>query len=142
MVRPIDNHSVMWLIDLANLGLDGDCRIEADEYLALLAKALALPVQGDINRLKLLMYKAHYEWRQNRWHEAIATLDEAHRVVSEDPVPLFLASEWLVELGDIEGANNYYARAVAISEDLLMDYSFFIESVGKRLVDASSHTKQ
>jgi hypothetical protein len=142
MVRPIDNHSVMWLIDLANLGLDEECRIAPDEYLLLVAKALALPVNGNLNRLKLLMYKAHYEWRQDRWHEAIATLDEAHRVVSEDPVPLFLASEWLIELGDIEGANNYYARAVAISEDSLMDYRYFIESVGKRLADAVAHSEQ
>ncbi|MCI0401857.1 MAG: hypothetical protein L0Y67_03840 [Gammaproteobacteria bacterium] len=133
---PIDNYAVIGLIDLANLGLDGKCEFPPDEYLALLTKALALPIQGKSNRLKLLVYKAHYLWLLKRPNEAIATLDEGHKLVTDDPIPLFLASEWLIELGDTERASAYYARATAVSRNSLMDYTPFMERIGKRIAEA------
>jgi len=111
---PVASHAMTGLIGIANLGLDGKCSFSSRYYLDLLDRALALPINGQ-RAQKLHMYRAHYYHRENQGEEAISALEKAFSALPDTPIPLFLATEWLLEAGELERARAMYQRARAVS---------------------------
>src|SRR5581483_11502228 len=96
LTHALDNYAVSGLIELGREGLDDGCRFDQARYLELTETADKLGVPAGTSRYKLLIFQAHYQWRLRRFEDAMATLLEAYNILPEDPVPLFLMTEWLI----------------------------------------------
>ena len=95
----------------------------------LLAAALQRPMVHIRNRFLLHFYSAHYQWGLGRSDLALASLDAAKRADPGDPMPLFLASEWLNQLGRREEGLQALADGREIAARSGKNYSSIINSV-------------
>ena len=68
---------------------------------------------------------------------ALPALEAAAGTGSENPVPLFLATEWLLDAGQVERAAGFYARALQMAEGSRHDFSGFTGPIGARLATAA-----
>jgi tetratricopeptide (TPR) repeat protein len=127
----IGSHAMTGLIKLANLGLDGKCSFSGDRYLDLLDKALSLPIRGG-RAMKLLMYRAHYLHKAQDLEAALTSLQEASQRHPETPMPLFLATEWLLDAGQTERARQQFQRALQLAAGTREDYSGLSEPIKQR----------
>ncbi len=125
----IRSYEITGLLKLAKAGIVGECKIPPTDFLALLDKALEMPIRYAINRQKLLLYKAHYLYILGDVSAAIQALDESFLASPRNPVALFLATEWLIKEGDMKHARSYFDRARRIANDSLKDYSSYIDSI-------------
>src|SRR5579885_1013827 len=130
LTHALDNYAVSGLIELGREGLDDGCRFDQARYLELTETADKLGVPAGTSRYKLLIFQAHYQWRLRRFEDAMATLLEAYNILPEDPVPLFLMTEWLISLNRMDEARMYYDKAVHVARASHKNYSVFIDSVG------------
>ncbi|CAK0775895.1 protein O-mannosyl-transferase [Gammaproteobacteria bacterium] len=112
--RVVDNYVIVGLIELANLGLDGRCQFAWEPFAGLLRRTADAPRLPAGNRQKLLLYLAHYQWRQNRLDDALQVLQEAHACHPGNPTPLFLSVEWLLGAGQLQAAEALQTRALQI----------------------------
>lgn len=128
------------LMEIGRNGLDAHCDFPGESYLALVDKALQGRFVQNVVRYKLMFYRAHYQWKLKRGDEAVTTLEEAHRLYPQDPMSLFLAAEWLTDLGRPREARNAYERAVKVASAAPLDYSEFIETVGKMVNEGDAHS--
>jgi len=134
---PIESQAVTGLIQLANLGLEQRCRFSSAAYLELLDRALALPVRGS-NAQKLLMYKAHYLHRDGDLEAAVEALEQGYSHRQDNPVPLFLGVEWLLDAGQHERARKQFQRAMTVAHTSGRDYSKFLVSIENRLAQTAN----
>jgi hypothetical protein len=128
----IDLYASEAIINLANLGLDNLCHFNSLDFIGLIDKTLDARASSNLARQKLLMYKAHYLHREKQYLSAVKQLDNAFNEYDINPVPLFLASEWLLDIGDLDSARKYYVNAVMVSESSGKNYSELINQVGSR----------
>jgi tetratricopeptide (TPR) repeat protein len=128
----VNDHAMTGLIRMANLGLDGKCEFSAQLFLDLMDRAASARIQST-QLQKLHLYRAHYLYRQEGLEAALPALEAAFRAVNDNPVPLFLATEWLLDAGQDERARGFYARALQVVQDSRYDYSTFTGSIGRRL---------
>jgi hypothetical protein len=135
---PVDTIASAALINLAISGLDSECRFSHQTFLDMLKQALGNPVVGAYNHDKLMMYKAHYEWSLGQSDSAVETLSSIYRRDDSNPMPLFLATEWLSELGEVSRAREFFERALQASRSSPRNYRSFEESVGAILSEAES----
>ena len=42
-------------------------------------------------------------------------MTKAHEIYEANPVPLYVAADWYIEVGDTENARRHYEKAVTIS---------------------------
>ena len=132
----IGMYEMSGLINLANLGLDGKCTFPPTLYVQLVDKALTLPISHTISKRDLWIYKAHYLHQAHDYDAAIAALDTCYRVVPGDPLPLFLATEWLLDRGNIPKAREYYAAAATAAKKTGMNYSNLTTPIERRLAES------
>ncbi|MSR13135.1 MAG: tetratricopeptide repeat protein [Gammaproteobacteria bacterium] len=125
----LSTYSVSGMVELANLGLDDHCRFQHEQFLELLDGALALPMRLKDNRQKLLLYAAHFEWKLKRFDSAIERLERLRELIPEEPVPLLLMSEWLLEVGDITRGRQSLRHAEHLAAKSRKDYSKTLQSV-------------
>jgi len=133
------NHDIVGLytaeaiIKLANIGLDKKCQFNSDALIQLIVDALASRMPDRLSRQKLFMYKAHYLHKEKRLDDAIHALDDSFHEYNLNPVPLLLASEWLIDSSQYALAKKYYQQAHEITLNSRRDYSVLIEQVKNRL---------
>ncbi len=127
----IASHAMTGLIKIANLGLDEKCSFSGGLYLDLLDKALSLPMRGD-RAMKLLMYRAHFQHRENDLEGALLSLEESYKRQPGTPMPLFLATEWLLDERQVERAREQFQRAMRVAEGSHNDYSSLSEPIKQR----------
>ena len=122
-------YAVTGMVELAKLGLDKDCIFPPQQIIQLLAAAVHRPMIHTRNRFLLHFYSAHYQWELGRSNLALASLDAAKRADPSDPMPLFLASGWLNQLGRRDAGLNALAEGREIAARSGKDYSSIINSV-------------
>lgn len=130
-----DNYATLQLIDLANLGLDKKCTFSAEAFIELLDRIEKLPTLGGANRQLLWMYRAHFLWLTHRQEEALDTL--LNRVFINDtnnPIPLFLACEWMLDTHRVDDAQRTCNRALSVAEQTISNgYDDFAAKAKSRL---------
>lgn len=99
------NYIVKGLIDLANLGLDEKCRFSEEKFIALSDRVLERFNAISSNRQIMMMYKAHFLAKMKNKAEAIDVLTQTFELDQKNPIPLFLACEWLLDI-DAENGNK------------------------------------
>jgi len=114
--RILDMYAINEIRKFSLAGLARECRFSRDRFLALLEEILAYPMVDKFEGHKLFVFKAHYLWQEGRNEEAYDSLEEAARLVPDDPVPLYLAAEWSARTGDIPRAEEYITRAMNRSD--------------------------
>lgn len=128
---PLESHGVTALIELANLGLSGQCQFPSDWYIELLRTVLARPVK-DKDAAKLLLYMAHFYHAESDLVGAIGALEQAFLRKTSWPVPLFLATEWLLDAGQTARARNYFDQAKLAAESHPARFEQFVDDISKR----------
>ena len=143
LTRPLDSYASSGVMEVARAGMDG-CRFDESAFLGLLDVALSKGFPDRKTEYKVLIYKAHYLWRRGESEKAIASLMNTQKMLPDDPVPLFLASEWLISLNEISRAHVVYERAVQIAAQSNTDYSTFVASVGSMFShpEAAAHWRE
>lgn len=132
-----DNLFVMGIVDIANLGLDNDCKFSYPAYLKWLTKIIDHTTSFGSNRQMLMMYKAHYQWRLEQKEPAISTLQQAFLANPINPTPLFLACEWALDENMKATADELCPKAFSVAEKTPYKFDELSEKVRKRL--QSSH---
>ena len=130
LTRTIDIHAYTGLIEIGQTGLDGDCQYDRKRYLQLLNRAEELGVHTAGSRAKLRIYRAHVLWAEGRNDEAIASLERVVAGRPDDPVPLFLATEWRISQRRFAEAESFYRRARQICDRSYKDCSPYVDRVG------------
>lgn len=130
---PVNNYAVTGLIEIANLGLDKYCPISIGGYQIFLKRILELQFSDENDKHKVVLYRAHYLWEQGNKSEAIRLLEKISALLPENPIPLYLASEWSAELDDNEAAREYYNRANKVADETSKDYSIYKDDVMRRI---------
>lgn len=95
---------VMGLVNLANLRLSEKCNFSEEKYIALSNRMLERLNAKNSNRQMIMIYKAHFLAKMKNKAEAIEVLTQTFELDQGNPVPLFLACEWLLDW-DVEKSN-------------------------------------
>lgn len=128
-----DNYAAMKITTLANLGLDSECDFSSDSFLSFLQNAEKMAATNSNHRL-IMMYTAHYLWLTGNQEAALQKLRDTHALKHSNPIPLFLACEWMLDTKRIEAATETCAVALNIAEkDWLDQYSEQASSIKTRL---------
>ncbi|OGT20785.1 MAG: hypothetical protein A2V90_09080 [Gammaproteobacteria bacterium RBG_16_57_12] len=132
--RLADNYAVMQLTDLANRGLDNECDFSSEFFVTLLNRFYELPTLTNANRQIVLMYRAHYLWGMNRKEDALETLNKTFIINKKNPIPLFLACQWLLDTYRMEEAKSTCNTALQVADnDMLDKYMSFASKTRARL---------
>jgi hypothetical protein len=135
--QPVPSSATMTtLTGLAQLIVDDTCRVDQSEFLGLLDHAVQTPIAFEWQAYKLLYYAAHLRWRVGDHEYAIALLEDAHHLYPQDPVPLFLATEWLSDMGRRDKASAMFDRATEIARLSRKDFSAMQRAVAEILREA------
>lgn len=121
------------IITLANLGLDDKCAIDALEFVSFIDGIMLLPVVNNVAEQKLLLYKAHYQHKLEKFDDAISTLSISWSKDTSNPIPLFLQVDWLFEQGNFEKAQITFEKAEQITLSSWYDYSEFVNAARSKL---------
>lgn len=127
-----DDQASTGLIELARLGLEKECRFSFKEFTNLLNRATQLNIAAKHSKQKIWLYQAQYYWELGERDKAIATLDKTFNAEQDNPIPLFLATEWLIDLGD-KRALSYFSKAKAVAKVSRHSYDRFIHDIDKKL---------
>lgn len=120
------------LIELARLGLENKCSFSFKEFEKLLNKATRLNIATNHSKQKIRLYQAQYLWELGERDKAIATLDKIFDIEQDNPIPLFLATEWLIDLND-KRASTYFSKAKAVAKASGHSYNNFIYDIDKKI---------
>ena len=121
------------IITLANLGLDDKCAIDDLEFVSFIDEIMLLPIVNNVAEQKLLLYKAHYQHKLEKFDDAISTLSSSWNKDISNPVPLFLQVDWLFEQGNYEKAQITFEKAEKIALSSWYDYSEFVDAARSKL---------
>jgi tetratricopeptide (TPR) repeat protein len=124
---------------LGKAWLEGNCRFSGKHYMQLLDRMLEKPFSQPSSHYKMLLYKAQVHWEMGEQQEAISTLSSAQSLFPENPVLVFLMTEWQWKQGHYKTARQSYGRAVLLANKSGRDYSDLIDSV-KLLLSCSEGT--
>lgn len=113
-----NNYAIMQLINLANSGIDNECRFSPAVFLSLLGEVTTLPTISGNNRQILAMYRAHYLKKSDKLQEAIKTLHGAFLINKRNPTPLFLACEWMLDMGRLSEAEEICNQAFRVADKI------------------------
>lgn len=108
------SYELTGLIELSNQWLDKTCHFSDKIFMETLQLAIA-HTPNRLSEQKLLVYRAHIQHQTGQHPQAIQSLDAAFIAWPTSPMPLFLATEWLLDEGDKARAKVYYQRAIAAS---------------------------
>lgn len=122
----IGTYEMEGIINLANLGLDNDCIFDKAEFVQFINSIMLLPIINNVAEQKILLYKAHYHHALNHIEPSLNTLELSFLKDINNPIPLFLKIDWLIEMGRYEEAKNVFIKAQTVSNDSWYDYSEFV----------------
>lgn len=129
----VNNYAALKIVKLANLGLDKTCDIPAGSFLNFLQNLDILPKNNNNQRL-IMMYESHYLWAMGQREAALQKLHDTHALKKSNPIPLFLACEWMLDTDRPETATDTCAAALNIAEkDFANRYHEHITSIKTRL---------
>jgi hypothetical protein len=131
--RVVDNYVVRGLADIANAGLDERCQFSAAAFVTLIDKALSKTVTPRSNRQLVLIYKAHFLWRLKKPQEAFDTLAATFKLDTSNPIPLFMACEWMLDINDRQQANSMCNKALSAATRNMSKYSASHKQITSRL---------
>lgn len=129
----ITTYEMEGLIELSNLGLDKICTFSSERFVKLLDKSLTMKIADAKSEQKIWLYKAHYLYQEQKIQAALEALDRSYKVQPDNPIPLFLAAEWLITAGDIDKARNYFSKGQDVAVKSHRDYSEFLMAIENRL---------
>jgi len=130
------NYVVKELVDIANLGLDDECDFSSQQYISLSDSILKKTKVSNTNRQLIAIYKAHYLTKIEKKTEAVELLTGTYALDKSNPMPLFLACEWLLDLdsGGLDVIRHDQCEvALEIAKLKAPKYSDFESSIRKRL---------
>jgi hypothetical protein len=131
--RVVDNYVVRGLADIANAGLDERCQFSAAAFVTLIDKALSKTVTPRSNRQLVLIYKAHFLWRLKKPQEAFDTLAATFKLDTSNPIPLFMACVWMLDINDRQQANSMCNKALSAATRNMSKYSASHKQITSRL---------
>ncbi|MDZ7735372.1 MAG: hypothetical protein U5P41_03980 [Gammaproteobacteria bacterium] len=137
IASPLNNYTVTGVIELSNLGLDKKCELSLEYYQAFLSEISSRVFRDKNDKFKVLMYQAHYLWELDRREAAFDLLESLAYEADTNPIPLYLAAEWALDMGNRESAIRYLQQAEQISDSNIKDYSYFRDSIVQRLGTAN-----
>jgi hypothetical protein len=129
MAGIIGDYEASGLMNLATARLDNACSFSAPMFLDVLEQAIRMPAFNNITHQKLILYRAHYLHATGKFDTAVKLLEELSHTYPSKPIPLFLATEWLIEQGSIGPAREMFSRALAAAKENGRNYSNIIESI-------------
>lgn len=112
----IQSYELTGLITLSNQWLDKQCNFSGELFLNALTHAIQYTFEPHA-RQKLMIYKAYFVQKSDNTEHAITILDQAFITAPDSPMPLFIATEWLLNMGDKDRAKQYYQRAIIASDN-------------------------
>ncbi|MEX2516572.1 MAG: hypothetical protein WD572_06625, partial [Gammaproteobacteria bacterium] len=113
----VDSYMLTGIIQLANMGLDDECTFDRHIYVDFLESLSEFNYSDEKSKSKVLIYAGHYHWLLDDPEAAFNVVEKSVKASPDDPMPLYLASEWALELQNPVLAGNYFARAENISSD-------------------------
>jgi tetratricopeptide (TPR) repeat protein len=138
----MQSYELTGFIELSNHWLDRTCDFSDKLFIEALQLAIAHTANKRYEQ-KLLVYQSHIYHQTGRLSEAIQSLEAAFTASPTSPMPLFLATEWLLNEGDKARAKVYYQRALAASKResaITSEYiSHFEKRITPELIHDSSH---
>jgi len=132
----IGSYEMEGLINLANLGLDKKCSFDKVNFINLLNKTLLSPIIDKTAEQKLLLYLAHYYHELEQPVKYLEALQRSFLKDKNNPIPLFLKIDWLIELKRYKEAKNLFVIAKQTAETARLDYSDFISQTNIALSKA------
>ena len=135
MRHPLDPYAVTGLVELARDMWLHHFRQDTVRQHPAARDGPGRGIRDTAGRFKVHLYKAHYLWAMRRRDAAIREALAAQEVIPEDPVALFLATEWRISLGRMDEAKNSYDQAVRIAKASDKDYGTYIKDVGKMFAE-------
>ncbi len=125
----IDNYEFDGIVTLSNFGLDHKCDFSKVEFIQFLTLIVNTASIRENNAQKIYLYLAHYYYAINDHKKAYSSLKDSHSTYPENPIPLFLMTEWLINDSRIKEAKTTFIHAKQISYKSIHDYSDFIERI-------------
>ena len=129
---PIDDQSLTGILELARLGLENTCNIPLNQYSSLLTKAETLNTRSAKDKYKIALYNAQYQWKLGKKLNALSALERAHLLKQDTPIPLFLKTEWLIEMRNIQQAKISFSRAKEIAAASKFSYDELISKINSK----------
>jgi len=125
---PVQSYELTGLIELSNLALDKKCDIPLNSLIEILDLALKRRAIGGAHP-KLAIYKAHLLYATSNYDAAISTLESAASLDPNEPLPLFLATHWMIEHHDIARARATFQRARQVASTNEIKYRDYIVDI-------------
>jgi tetratricopeptide (TPR) repeat protein len=140
----INHYVTSGLMTVGDLGLPGPahCVLSHTIYAHVLARALSRTIGDPNERQGIGMYHAHYLKSLGAEDEAIEALHTAFAARPGNPVPLFLATEWLAQRKLLADAEREFHKAVRVARDSRFSYDALIASVRGKLEAAKQDADQ
>jgi hypothetical protein len=131
--RVVDNYVVRGLADIANAGLDERCQFSSTIFVNFLDHVLSKTITPESNRQIVMIYKAHYLWNLGFKQKAITVSKEMYKYDGSNPIPLFMACEWLLDLEDYKQGELVCNDALAVASRNMSQYVDLYRNVKQRL---------
>lgn len=133
----VDHYAASGLMELGRLGIKDVCKFSHERYLRMLAQSLDLTIASSSTRQKLAVYQAQYLWGMNRPEAALEASRRAYAERPDNPIPLLLATEYLLELGRLAEARAEFAKARKVAGESHLPFDELIEEVERKLKSRS-----
>ncbi len=114
---------------LSNFGLDNKCSFSKTKFASLLSIISKSPSITRTNAQKIILYLAHYYRETGENDKSLIALRESFSKDDKNPIPLFLLTEWLIEINRIDEAKKIFTEAQNIANNSTYDYSEFISRI-------------
>jgi hypothetical protein len=128
-----DNYVVRGVSDIANAGLDDECEFSPAVFISFLDNILTKTVTPASNRQVVLIYKAHYLWSLGFKQKAIMVSKETYKYDGSNPIPLFMACEWLLDIEDYKQGPLVCNDALLVASRNMSRHGDLYRNVKQRL---------
>jgi hypothetical protein len=132
LAGPMAGYEVQGLTHLANDALDQNCALPLPWGLALIERALTLPINQASSRQLLLLYRAHLHYALKNFDAAHADLVASYREDPANPMPLLLASDWWIAEGKPRPAEDNWRLAHQLRGPRAAEAAELIAEMGRR----------
>lgn len=129
----VGTYETQQLVYLANDVLEQRCGLPIPWGLAMLDRALSLPITQAASRQLLWFYRGHLEHARGRFDEAQRDLEYAAAAEADNPLPLLLAGSWALDRGDATLARRRFADAQRVTGVHRTEYDALYQELGGRL---------
>jgi hypothetical protein len=125
----IGTYEMEGIITLSNLGLDNICLFSKNQFIELLSTVTKSTALKNTDAQKVFIYLAHYHHQLGHSSQAIKALESSFTKDTDNPIPLFLMVEWLLEYNQNDKAIIIFTKAKSIANLSYYNYSDFIDRI-------------